>query len=381
MRISRSSPCRSRMRAMKPAYSSAAAGSWIEHGPAMTASRSSAPVTTSATARRPARVVAADAADNGTTVATAAGVTTTLSPVIREFTRSARPTSAACSTPSERWTPGSSSASAASICPFTRVCTSSRESAIRVATSRIWSAGMVCLLGRAHTSRRRLATSGEDALRAGGLCLEQDAPCGEVTALAELAGLVRIGPGQVQRGVEVALVVQQRDQPTERVRGGTLDEAAQIPLDPALGERVDGPDDLLGHLEGTQPVRVVAAGDVGVVAGVLDDALQDRGHLRERTVGPGRLGQRDHAVQVVVAALLVRLTLVRLHGEEVSRGHREEHATRLGRRQTWAPGSRSRRERHRGWGTGQRGPASAAVRISSDTPGVAAWAPAWMKDS
>ena len=45
-----------------PAYSSVAAGSWIEHGPAMTASRSSAPPTTSVTARRPARVVATDAA-------------------------------------------------------------------------------------------------------------------------------------------------------------------------------------------------------------------------------------------------------------------------------------------------------------------------------
>jgi hypothetical protein len=87
MTISRSAPNRARIRLMKPAYSSVAAGSWIEHGPAMTASRSSAPPTMSVIARRPSRVVAAEAADSGSTVATASGVTTMLSPSIRVFPR------------------------------------------------------------------------------------------------------------------------------------------------------------------------------------------------------------------------------------------------------------------------------------------------------
>ena len=97
----------------------------------------------SVTARRPARVVAAEAAGSGTTVATAAGVTTTLRPVIRALTRSPQvDVVRRRSTPSRRGTPGSSSASVASICPFTRVWTSSSWSAIRVAASRSWSAGM-----------------------------------------------------------------------------------------------------------------------------------------------------------------------------------------------------------------------------------------------
>ena len=53
----------------------------------MTASRPSAPLTMSVIARRPARVVAADAAESGRTVATASGVTTTVRPAIRVFTR------------------------------------------------------------------------------------------------------------------------------------------------------------------------------------------------------------------------------------------------------------------------------------------------------
>src|SRR3954451_18536984 len=149
------------MRAMKPAYSSAAAGSWMEHGPAMTAKRSSRPLTMSVMARRPARVVVAEAADSGTTVATVAGVTTTLRPVILVFTRPERSTSFARSTPSRCCTAGSSSANAASICPFTRVWTPSRWSAIRVATSRIWSAGpgspsIVTTLHRLDEAARRL---------------------------------------------------------------------------------------------------------------------------------------------------------------------------------------------------------------------------------
>src|SRR3954453_10924676 len=161
IRISRSSPCRFRMRAMKPAYSSAATGSWMEHGPAMTAKRSSRPLTMSVMARRPARVVVAEAADSGTTVATVAGVTTTLRPVILVFTRPERSTSFARSTPSRCCTAGSRSANAASICPFTRVWTSSRWSAIRVATSRIWSAGpgspsIVTTLHRLDEAARRL---------------------------------------------------------------------------------------------------------------------------------------------------------------------------------------------------------------------------------
>ena len=56
----------------------------------MTASRPSAPPTMSVTARRPARVVAADAADSGRTVATASGVTTTSSPTMRVFVSPAR---------------------------------------------------------------------------------------------------------------------------------------------------------------------------------------------------------------------------------------------------------------------------------------------------
>jgi hypothetical protein len=83
------------MRRRKPAYSSVATGSWIEQGPAMTASRPSAPPMMSVMARRPARVVVADAAESGRTVATASGVTTTVSPAIRVFTSPERSAAAA----------------------------------------------------------------------------------------------------------------------------------------------------------------------------------------------------------------------------------------------------------------------------------------------
>src|SRR3954453_11879367 len=92
MTISRSPAYRSRIRARNPAYSSVAAGAWIEQGPAMTASRGAAPGRVAGTARRPARVVAADAADTGSTVATASGVTTTLRPSIRVLTSPSRST-------------------------------------------------------------------------------------------------------------------------------------------------------------------------------------------------------------------------------------------------------------------------------------------------
>ena len=92
----------------------------MEHGPAMTASRPSSPLMMSATARRPARVVATDTAESGRTVATASGVTTMLRPAIRVFTSPVRSTGAASSRPSSRRTSGSSSAWVASICAFTR---------------------------------------------------------------------------------------------------------------------------------------------------------------------------------------------------------------------------------------------------------------------
>src|SRR5947199_6125047 len=115
--------------------------------------------------------------------------------------------------------------------------------------------------------------SGEDAVHVSGLGLEQDAPGWQVAALPEAARPVRVGSGQVEGLVEVALVVQQCDQAAESVPGGALDDAAEKSLTRALGDRVDRPDDLLGHLQGAQSVRVVAAGDVGVVAGVLDDVV------------------------------------------------------------------------------------------------------------
>src|ERR671932_68884 len=68
---------------------------------------------------------------------------------------------------------------------------------------------------------------------------------------------------------------------------------------------------------------------VGVVAGVLDDVVQDRDHLGALPVGTGRIGDRHQLVQVVVTASFVDLALVCLHGEEVGGGDGEQHG--------WAP--------------------------------------------
>jgi len=81
--------------------------------------------------------------------------------------------------------------------------------------------------------------------------------------------------------------------------------------------------------ETAQPVQVVAAGRVGVVAGGLEDVVQDRDHLDALPVGTGRVGYRHQLVQVVVTASFVDLALVRLHGEEVGGGNAEQHG--------WAP--------------------------------------------
>src|SRR3954471_15545879 len=126
----------------KSAYSSVATGSWIEQGPAMTASRSSVPLRICVTARRPARGVVADAAESGSTLATASGVTTSSAPAIRVFTRSDTSTGSPSTWPSCSRTSGSSWARVASISRFTRPCTSSSRSAMRLDSSSTDSAGM-----------------------------------------------------------------------------------------------------------------------------------------------------------------------------------------------------------------------------------------------
>ena len=122
--------------------------------------------------------------------------------------------------------------------------------------------------------------------------------------------------------------------------GRPADQAGDVGLAGAPGDRVDGLDDDLGDAEGAEPGEVVAAGRVGVVAGVLDDVVECAGDLGVRTVGAQGLGDRPQVCEVVVPALLVDLPLVRVQCEQVRVGNGEPHDPRPG-----AAGAARRRAR------------------------------------